>query len=210
MENKKLVFPLSVKIAESADGTFSGYGSVFDVVDSYQDAVVRGAFSESISNRMPALLWQHNSDFPIGIFTDVREDSLGLYVKGQLNLEVQKGREAYSLLKQGAISGLSIGFRTIEEESENDIRYLKKIDLWEVSLVTFPANQSATVTSVKNAEDIKTERDFERLLREVGFSNNKAKAITAKGFKAANLRESDLELCEIKTSLEKAISILKK
>ena len=138
------------------DGTFTGYGSVFGVVDSYQEIVAPGAFTESLQSRMPSLLWQHRSGEPIGVWPVVKEDNIGLQVEGKLALKTSRGAEAYELLKMGAISGLSIGFMTREDSYDKltGIRTLKKVDLWEVSLVTFPANDSARVSQVKSIESI--------------------------------------------------------
>jgi len=189
MENKYFDTALDVKfLAEDADtktATFEGYGSVFNVEDSYSDVVMRGAFVNSIKAAMPVMLWQHNQDQPIGVWTEAREDSNGLYLKGELNLDVQAGREAYSLLKQKAIKGLSIGFRTEEEEIDRSkgIRKLKKVDLLEVSLVTFPANKYANVMGWKTGTP-QTEREFEKLLRAIGYGRTQSKAITSNGFKA--------------------------
>ncbi len=177
--------PLEVK-AEGENGTFEGYGAIFGNLDRDGDVVSRGAFSESLKGRMPALLWQHNAKEPIGRFDVVREDAKGLYVKGRLSME-GRGREAYDLLKMGALDGLSIGFVT-KEASRNattGARTITKADLMEISLVTFPANELARVSTVKSSgPNLETPRGFERFLRESGFSRSRAKAITAKGFGA--------------------------
>lgn len=139
------------------DGSFSGYASIFDETDSYADRTMRGCFKKSLTRhrkngRLPALLWQHRSDEPIGAYTMMKEDQKGLYVEGQLELEVQKAREAYALLKTGAVSGLSIGFNTIKAtwNKVDHVRELIEVDLWEVSIVTFAALGSARVADVKN------------------------------------------------------------
>lgn len=161
-------------------GEFEGYGSIFGNQDSVGDVVMPGAFKDSLNKRRPALLWQHSWNAPIGIYTEVREDERGLYVKGQLNMETTQGRECYSLLKQGALSGLSIGYRVLADEMQGQQRLLRKLDLLEVSVVTFPANELATVASVKG---VMSERELERFLRDVGgFSVKAAKAIVAKGY----------------------------
>lgn len=162
----------------ASDGTFEGYGSIFGNVDSYSDIVLPGAFAASIvENGKPKMLWQHRSDMPIGVFTECREDSRGLYVKGQLALGVQAGAEAYELLKLGALDGMSIGYAT-EDYSMDEVqrvRKLKKVRLYEVSLVTFPANAAATVTGVKHrANRPHTIREFEASLRYAGFSKDEA------------------------------------
>jgi HK97 family phage prohead protease len=177
-----LDIPFKVK-AVSEDGLFSGYGSVFGVVDSYQEVVAPGAFKESLDGRMPSLLWQHRSGEPIGVYSTVKEDSVGLHVEGKLALKTTRGAEAYELLKMGAISGLSIGFMTREDSYDRvtGIRTLKKVDLWEVSLVTFPANDAARVANVKSIESLTTLSDAEAFLREAGgLSKREALAFVAR------------------------------
>lgn len=174
--------------AGETPGTFEGYGAVFGNKDQDGDIISPGAFSASLTARKPALLWQHDKKQPIGVFEEVREDERGLYVRGRLSME-GKGREAYDLLKLGALNGLSIGFVTREagRDSVKGARIITKADLMEVSLVTFPANDLARVSAVKAMGDIEDPRSFERFLRDSGFSRNRAKAITAKGFKSADL-----------------------
>lgn len=157
------------------DGSFEGYGSVFGVVDSYKEIVAQGAFSESLQalkaqNRMPSLLWQHRSGEPIGVYTEMREDAIGLHVKGRLALKTTRGAEAYELLKMQALSGLSIGFVTREDSYDklSGVRTLKRVDLWEVSLVTFPANDAARISGVKTIETIESLSDAESYLRDAG------------------------------------------
>lgn len=152
---KHLHCPLSIKNI-SEQGVFSGYASIFNVVDSHYDAVMPGAFSHTLQQQKEGgsikLLWQHRADEPIGVFRKVREDARGLYVEAQLSLEVQRAREAYSLLKSGAIEGMSIGYNALDYtiDETTGIRQLIQVDLWEISLVTFPANQDAQVTMVKD------------------------------------------------------------
>lgn len=179
------------------DGTFEGYGSVFGVKDSYDEIVEQGAFAESLAahkskGTMPALLWQHRSGEPIGVYTDMEEDSIGLKVSGRLALKTARGAEAYELLKMKAISGLSIGFMTREDayDKVTRIRTLKKVDLWEVSLVTFPANDASRVQGVKNIEAIESIRDAERYLRDAGLSRSEAVAIVSR-IKSLGQRDAD-------------------
>lgn len=186
MQHKTLDFGFEVK-AINDDGTFTGYGSVFNVQDSYDDIIIPGAFADSIANHktkgtMPALLWQHRSGEPIGVYTGIEEDSVGLKVSGQLALKTSRGAEAYELLKLKAITGLSIGFITREDSYDKmtGIRTLKKLDLWEVSLVTFPANDSARVSSVKSIEEITSLKEAERRLRDSGFSRSEAVAFLSR------------------------------
>lgn len=191
------------------EGEFEGYGSVFGVVDSYNEVVDKGAFTESLQKHgMPKLLLQHSSWMVGGIYVEAREDEKGLYVKGKLNLEVQAARETHSLLKQGALNGLSIGFRTLEEEvdKETGITHLKKVRLYEVSVVTFPANEEATISGVKAApENI---REFEKFLREAGYSQEDAKLIASKGINALITRREGGELALAMQSLQGAVTAL--
>jgi HK97 family phage prohead protease len=138
------------------DGKFSGYASVFNYKDHQGDVVLKGAFEKSLQtcrheNQWPKMLWQHDSASPIGFWTDIYEDHYGLFVKGQLLLDVQKGREAYSLLKKGVIDGLSIGFRLEKASRGTQGRLIHQVDLQEISLVTFAANEQAKVREVKHA-----------------------------------------------------------
>ena len=199
--------PLSLKSAPGQDGVFEGYASVFGIVDQGMDMVERGAFSKSLGTRKVKMLWQHNTDQPIGIWQEIREDEHGLFVKGRLIPEVEKAREAMALLKAGALDSMSIGYRTIEANTEGErrIRKLTEIDLFEISLVTFPMLEAAKVTDVKS---ITTERDFERFLRDAGYSRSEATAITLHGFKAArNQRDADTEKATAE-SLSAFISIV--
>lgn len=191
MKLDRVVVAFDVKaVGEGEARGFEGYGSVFGVLDSYADIVAKGAFRRTLKEakskgRLPALLWQHNPSAPIGVYEDMREDDTGLFVKGRLS-DTQLGREAYTLLKDGALSGLSIGFRTLKSklDDETGIRTLTEVELWETSLVTFPANEAARVTGVKANGELPTEREFERWLRrEAGFTEAEAKTIIAKGFR---------------------------
>ena len=178
----RLDVPFKIK-AVSEDGLFSGYGSVFGVIDSYKEVVAPGAFAESLSQRTPAMLWQHRSGEPIGVYSALREDQTGLYVEGKLALKTARGAEAYELLKMGAISGLSIGFVTREDSYDRvtDVRTLKKVDLWEVSLVTFPANDAARVSGVKSIDTIASLADAESYLRDAGgLSRREATALVSR------------------------------
>lgn len=168
-------------------GEFEGHGSVFNNEDSYGDIVLPGAFQKSLEEHrsagtLPAMLWQHDPGQPVGVYSQMSEDSKGLYVKGQLLLDTAKGREVHAMLKAKAVRGLSIGFVTRQWEYRDDTRLVKDVDLWEVSLVTFPANRAAQVADVKNSSSpITTERDLEQYLRDVGkLSKSEAKAAVAR------------------------------
>lgn len=196
---------------DDTDGVINGYGSVFRNIDSYGDIVAPGAFKKTLEASQsgdapwPAMLLQHGDETaegrtPIGIWTKMQEDDNGLLLEGKLALDTRRGAEAYALLKmqpRPALNGLSIGYRTkdfaMHGKGDKARRTLKAVDLHEVSLVTFPANTRATVTSVKAAHEIKTIRDFENFLRDAGgFSIAVAKAIASGGFKeASTLRDED-------------------
>ena len=182
MANKTRDFAFELKSLKE-DGSFDGYGSVFGVKDSYDEIVAAGAFAESLASHkaagtMPALLWQHRSGEPCGVYVEMAEDNIGLKVSGQLALKTVRGAEAYEFLKIKAISGLSIGFVTREDSYDRltGIRTLKRVDLYEVSLVTFPANDTARVQGVKSIEVIETIRDAEKYLRDTGLSRTEAVA----------------------------------
>ena len=192
------------------DGTFEGYGSVFGNVDSYKEIVAKGAFNDSLSSlksqgRMPALLWQHRSGEPIGCYTEMREDDHGLFVRGKLALKTARGAEAYELMKMKALSGLSIGFITREDSYDKvtGIRTLNKVDLWECSIVTFPANDAARVSGVKNIESIESLSDAESFLRDAGgLSKSEAVSFVAR-IKSMHGRSDSDEQDEIRKALEK-------
>lgn len=203
-----LDIPFQIK-AVSDDGLFSGYGSVFNVVDSYKEIVAPGAFTESLQGRMPSLLWQHRSGEPIGVYTAVREDSVGLVVEGKLALKTARGAEAYELMKMGAITGLSIGFVTREDSYDKvtGIRTLNKVDLWEVSLVTFPANDAARISTVKGMEEIKSLSDAEAYLRDAGgLSRREATAFISR-IKSLRGRSDSDELGELAALLQRNTSL---
>jgi HK97 family phage prohead protease len=167
-ERKRMDFALSVKSVDE-EGRFAGYASVFDHVDNQRDVMLRGAFSRTIQGRarQVKLLWQHQQDEPIGVFDTLFEDAVGLYVEGRLLLSVQRAREAHALLKEAAISGLSIGYSPVRYriDAETGVRYLAEVDLWEISLVTFPANSAANVTVVKSVEPILTTHELQEWQR---------------------------------------------
>jgi uncharacterized protein len=169
------------------DGSVTGYGSIFGNLDSYGEIVEPGAFTQSLkaharSKTMPLMLWQHDTHEPIGVWESMEEDAKGLMCRGKLLLDVQKGKEAWSRLKAGAIRGLSIGYRVLASEPEGNNVRLKKLDLMEVSIVSFPANDRALVQTVKSILDsggLPTVRQFEEYLRDAGFSKSRAAAIAS-------------------------------
>lgn len=193
MTNPKTAPVLEIKSLKE-NGEFEGYGSTFGgEPDAYGDVIAPGAYTESLARHkskgtMPKLFWQHNADEPIGKWVDANEDDHGLLMQGKLNMDVQRGREAYALLKSRDIDGLSIGYRIKEYsvDTESGIWTLEKLDLVEVSIVSVGANENAVVQSVKAAKashdlteklkagDRLTEREFEVWLKGLGFSNSQA------------------------------------
>lgn len=204
---KTKAFALHVKDV-SEDGSFEGYGSTFGgAPDAYGDIVAPGAFAKSLAKHRqkgtkPVMLWQHNPSEPIGVWDDLEEDGKGLKGTGRFVMDTARGREAHALLKAGAMRGLSIGYREISAEPDGPNRLLKELDLMEISVVTFPANTRATVTSVKSdrmeefAQRLRDGnpmpvKEFESILREAGVPKAMATQIASVGYSKSIQREAD-------------------
>ena len=174
-------FAVDLKAGDDAR-TVEGLGSVFHNTDQGGDIVLPGAFAKSLKTRNPAMLWQHKSDQVIGVWDEVRETPEGLFVKGRI-LNTALGNDAYELARHGALKGMSIGYATKDSETDrkSGVRKLKELDLFEVSLVTFPMNDQALISRVKQKPA--TERELEQALRDVGFSQSEAKQIVSGGYK---------------------------
>lgn len=199
-------FPLQVKDL-SDEGTFEGYGSVFGNRDSYGDKVMPGSFVGSLAKHKREgskvlMLWQHNPDEPIGVWDDLAEDAKGLWGKGRIIMDTQRGREAHALMKAGAIQGLSIGYRVIKSEPDGNDMLLKEMDLLEISPVSFPANRRARIEAVKNEKmeefarrlrdgDPLPVKEFEDILREAGVPKTMATQIASVGYAKAIRSESE-------------------
>lgn len=187
MTTKTLDFGFELK-ASKEDGTFEGYGSVFNIEDGGGDIVVPGAFADTLAaqkaaGRLPAMLWQHRQAEPIGVYTSMEEDSVGLKVAGKLALKTARGAEAYELMKMGALSGMSIGYRVREDSWDRvtGVRTLKRLELVELSLVTFPMNDASRVSAVKTIEELDSLSEIERHLRDVcGMSKSEALALVSR------------------------------
>lgn len=203
-------FALQVKDV-TEEGTFEGYGSVFGVRDSYNESVEPGAFVDSLvkhrrEGTYPLMLWQHDPWTPIGVWEDLAEDKKGLWGKGRLLGGVQKADEAKILLKAGALQGLSIGYREVDvtPPENGGPRKLMKLDLMEVSIVSFPANRRARVESMKSERmeefarrlrdgDPLPVKEFEDILREAGVPKAMAVQIASVGYAKAIRSDSDGE-----------------
>lgn len=199
MSKKYMEVPFEIKAEDvQEDGTFTGYASVFGgKPDSYGDIVSKGAFTETLAHggrngNGIASLWQHRSAEPLGVFTEIMENTVGLKVTGKIEKESDIGLHRYNLMKMGAVKGLSIGWDFLRDEEGNrvegavkwddkkKVRYLKKIELWEISLVTFPAATSATINNVKSAVEMAVDkRELEEALRDSGLSKKAAQYIVS-------------------------------
>ena len=200
--NTTLNLPLEIRSLNTNNGIFEGYASVFDKVDTFGTAIARGAFLNTIKkwnekNKFPPLLWQHDTDEPVGVFTEISEDDYGLRVVGKLLVEDDPlAKRAYAHLKAGSINGLSIGFQIIdiEHNSSLDVEIIREVDLLEISLVTFPSNELATVTSIRTclSQGVQPKpKELEKVLRDVGFSRSQAKSFMSSGYKGLTQRDAD-------------------
>ncbi|MEL7544089.1 MAG: HK97 family phage prohead protease [Pseudomonadota bacterium] len=174
-----------------ADGTFDGYASLFDTPDLGRDIVKRGAFAASLKRRGPGgvrMLFQHDPNQPIGVWQEIREDARGLHVTGRLSGDVVRAQEIFSLMREGALDGLSIGYRTIKgtRDPATRMRILHIVDLWEISIVTFPMQPDARVDRVKHhpfRHGLPSKRQFERwLTRDAGLTRSQARALLVGGY----------------------------
>lgn len=163
------------------DGTvITGYASRFGQGDQGGDVVLKGAYARSLkaadeAARKIKMLWQHDPTQPIGVWDEVREDETGLWVKGRLLDTTQKGREAAALIEAGALDGLSIGYRTVRSaKNDKGQRLLTELELWEVSVVTFPMLPTARVAA-KADTSVETE-----MLRDLAAAFNGARAALAR------------------------------
>jgi HK97 family phage prohead protease len=164
--------PTPSRLAIAADGTIEGYASLFGAVDQARDMVMPGAFAQTLrlrgTRRIP-MLFQHDPAEPVGVWLDLKEDHRGLIARGRLIPDVARGRELLALLRNGAIHGLSIGYRTVRGriDPRSRVRALHQVDLWEISIVTFPLLDGARVHAVKQTPPRKraqAERDWQALL----------------------------------------------
>lgn len=192
----------------TGEGYFSGYASVYNITDNHNDIIINGAFAKSINNGVSdiKLLWQHDTSQPIGSFTYINEDEYGLYVEGRLMLNLVKAREAFSLLNEGVVESLSVGFQVEESnfDYENNIRYIIKAKLFEISLVTFPANDQAKIISVgKKLAKTKINSSNNSQQLSIPKSFKPSKKLSSKRFSEYSCQVSTLE-----RSLDKALAIL--
>ena len=174
----------------SADGAFEGYASLFYKEDMGRDVVLPGAFRDSLAKRGASgvrMLFQHDPNQPIGTWLELREDARGLYCRGRITPDAARAREVLALMRARAIDGLSIGFKTVRARRDptRGIRRLEKIDLWEISIVTFPLLPEARIGAIKSSVHSAgppTERTLERrLTQDAGLSRSEARALMRSG-----------------------------
>lgn len=203
-DNTQFSVPLAIKFsATSQPGEFTGYASTVDLEpDLHGDTVGRGAFAKTIAahraaGTAPALLWSHDINQPLGVITQLKEDSRGLFCEGRLTLEVARAAEAHALMKAGALA-FSIGYQTVASTTlSKRVRRLDEVKLHEISCVSLPANPNAKLISVKvrpQAVDQHDPRIVEKILRDAGISRLHAKRIISIG-KAA-FRQRDVVLAD--------------
>lgn len=185
--------PFAIKRLEDDEPVFEGYGSVFGTEDAYGDVIAPGAFAKSLQawqarGKWPKMLLQHGGMtaedlVPIGKWEEMHEDTRGLFVRGRLfALQTDRAKATYAALEAGELDGLSIGYVTRQSRRDGDVRVLTEIDLWEVSLVTFPASDPARVTDVKA---LPSEQEFQEWLeRQLGLSRAHARCVLAQGYRA--------------------------
>ena len=196
----------NVKAVDESTGSFSAYGNTFNNVDHANDKTMQGAFKNTIASwnaksKMPRLLGQHGHQRnPIGIITEMKEDTNGLLFEGKFCLDTQEGREAYALVKMGAMDSFSIGYKTIKEKFVGGVNELHELDVKEISLVTFACNENSLIQSVKSAVETGgeiTPRMIQKSLQEAGLSKRQAEA-AVNAIKATDVAVAD----EMKTSNE--------
>lgn len=151
------------------DNIIEGYGAFFNNVDSHREKIQRGAFAKTIKENKNRIkyLWQHDMREPIGKILEIYEDEKGLYLKAKIS-ETDTGKKAMQLVRDGILNEMSIGFETIKDdyETQKNIRTLKEIKLYEVSLVTLASNPMAQVTAYKDFNDT-IEQNFDKLNMEL-------------------------------------------
>lgn len=206
----RYIAPLQIKSAES-DGTFTGYAAVFGNVDLGNDVILPGAFktAKTTSDGMLRIAMHHRLDQLAGK-AKFEQDDHGLRVEGKLSLGVSYVRDAYQLMKDGVLDGLSVGFNILpdgsswQERDDGYVRVISGAELWEFSLVPFGMNPEALVDSVKAA----SVRDFEAQLRRLGYSRAEAKALASGGFKSLGRRDGGSDSATLADELKSLTTLL--
>ncbi len=187
----------------TVEGAFSGYAAATGNVDLGNDIILKGAFEDFLKKAKPErvrVLWQHRQDMPIGKSIFMREDDNGLAVEGELLLDIDKAKEARTLIKNNAIDGLSIGYTVDDYTYDNQTRIIKKLTVHEYSFVTFAMNPSAIVNDIKSCK-LDSIRDIEHYLRDVCMlSRSDAKTLISR---IKTVRDESEDFNEIAASLMK-------
>jgi HK97 family phage prohead protease len=213
--------PIELKFADTSAvdaGVIEGWGSVFGNTDSHGDVVQPGAFAESLAKHhaagtSPAMLWHHRGAEPIGKWIGMGEDARGLRVRGQLNLDSARGREAHAHIKAGDVTGLSIGYSVPpggQTRQSNGSRLLSKLHVHEVSVTPIPSNEATRIVSVKSLE---SRGELEDLLQAAGLPRGAARKLAAGGWPALSTAAApalpDPALKALSTTLDRALLELK-
>ena len=194
----RLRFSLELKSLEERQ--FEGYGAVFKNVDYGGDVILPGAFRDSLKSMdaLPPMFWMHQPDQVPGKWLTMKEDKHGLLVKGEL-AETQLGRETHTLLKMGAVTGMSIGYYPVDADYSGDgTRLLKQVELVETSIVSLPMNPLAQISAVKTrtsaaGEYVPTPKEIERNFRDMGCSKRTARQLVAKVYEGSGVTLDLLE-----------------
>lgn len=190
-------FSGAIELSRPDEGIIAGYGTIFgELVETHAMRIEAGAFTKSLARHQaqgtrPAMLWSHSPAEPIGRWTTLREDARGLRVEGQLNLKTARGREAFHHVKAGDVDGLSVGFLMPDggvHRGSDGIVTVHEADLYEISVVTVPANRPARISQVHHLE---TRGELERLLRDAGLSRGAAGKIAHGGWPALTTADDD-------------------
>lgn len=210
--------PLEFK-AGAEPGTFTGYGAVFGNIDDGDDVIEANAFRKirTKSNGKIRIPLYHDMSRVVGE-GEIVQDAKGVQVKGKLNMNLSYAADAYELMQDGTLDAMSVGFSIMDKGATYDedyrVRTISKAELWEVSIVPFGMNRKAKIRSVKSAIELKTVRDFEAHLRDIGFSQKDAKAIASKGYGALHRdgggsgdhRDGDAQTSEMLGALKQMIA----
>jgi len=199
--------------ADDEARTVEGFAAVFNNVDNGKDIILPGAFTKMLKKSKPVMLWQHRTDMPIGVWDELEETDKGLFVKGTI-IDTALGNDVHKLIKGKAVKGLSIGYSTkkYEIDQTKGVRKLMELDLFEVSPVTFPMNDKATITRVRSLESVQFEqlhehkRTVEAALRDAGASDQLATYVASLIPKPA---PRDAGGAELIASITNATNILK-
>lgn len=197
---KQFSFEVKALTEDGDNHYFEGYLSTYGNVDRVGEVMDKGCFDESLKSLTPMLLWQHKATEVVGVFTEIRSDEVGLWVKGKMpKSDTLVSGRIYPQMKVGSVTSMSVGFIPEEWEYREDIKHHTKVMLVEGSLVAFPANPRAQIYDMKSftiedVEEVKTKRDYEKLLRESGAFSNKAVVYLASKFKEEQEPQGDPEV----------------